>query len=1156
MSKDNREIRKRDGRIVNFQQEKITNAIWQAMQAVQVGSYREAKLLSEKVTWQLEEKFFKIASIPSVEDIQDIVEEVLIKSDYVQTARAYIRYRKEHEDIRSVRELFKNIEMVGQYLNRDTWEVKENSNQGFSLQGMNNYIKDQIVSSYWLTKIYPPSIQKAEESGDFHIHDLGTLGPYTYYGKEVVIGRRNGDIFLVSLQELFDSIEGEVELLSKEDEAYAKYPKNLEVLDKERWVKVTRVVRKKKDRDMHFIKNEGGRSVIVTDNHPIIARKKIRRSMDKIDCETTTKTVLTNRFTEIEAQKVKEEQDETLTVELNKLLRNEKLFQKDNIYLAKELYDQGVKDFFLEGMPFEEYREFNTDLKIGGVISANNNADPLRNKINLTENLGYFIGFYLAEGSIGPHRVSIKQKNAPESKKILRKVKNGARGLGCRVRVYEREKGGTVELRIVNTTLVRYLFQKIFKLGEKSREKRLPRDILKYNKDFVRGVVAGVLDGDGSISSSGTSIILRTSSRTMLEQLSVVLDLLGFTPRDRSLEGVGSVREYKGKKLVQNYPLFGLGFRVLNKELPSFKYKAAELSSKAWRAEDPGWHKVLNNDKTPIKDEYIYDITTESGTLIVNGMWNHNCVGWDLKDLLRVGFRGARGKLQSKPAKHFDTALMQVVNFLYTLQGEAAGAQAFDHFDVYLAPYIARDDLDYKDVKQSMQKFLFNMNVPTRTGFQAPFTNITLDLNVPTFMEDEPIVMRGASNSVYGNYQREIDMLNRAFAEVMMEGDARDRPFSFPIPTINITPTFEWDREPLLPTWDMTAKYGIPYFANFINGDMKPEDSRSMCCRLRLDKSELKKRGGGLFGSYALTGSCGVVTINMPRIGYEASNEDEYFELLAERMDLAKKSLEIKRKTLERLTEKGLYPYSRFYLRDVKQRNGKYWSNHFSTIGLNGMNESLLNFMDTTIATDEGIRFSKKVLEFMRDKLKEYQEKTGDLWNLEATPAESTCYRLARKDKEKYPDIRIYNMEVHDAETPYYTNSTQLPVGHTDDLFSALKLQEPLQIKYTGGTVLHGFIGEQLPSGATARRLVQKVMHHSEIPYFTITPTFSVCPTHGYLSGEHQTCPKCNAQTEVYSRVVGYLRPVNRWNRGKQQEFEERNTFKTKVAQGLTSTTS
>jgi anaerobic ribonucleoside-triphosphate reductase len=859
------------------------------------------------------------------------------------------------------------------------------------------------------------------------------------------------------------------------------------------------------------------------------------------------------------------------------------------------------------------------------------------------------------------------------------------------------------------------------------------------------------------------------------------------------------------------------------------------------------------------------------------------CVGWDLEDLLLSGFRGVRGKIESKPARHFDVALMQIVNFMYTLQGEAAGAVALSNFDTLLAPFIRVDKMKYEQVKQSMQKFLFNMNVPTRVGFQTPFSNVTLDLTVPGFMRNQPVIVGGkAMDTTYGEYQHEMEMFNRAFAETMLAGDASGRPFTFPIPTYNVTKDFPWDKPEMKPVWEMTAKYGIPYFANFVNSDMKPDDVRSMCplagnenvlirssrgrgveyssiiniyegnskrneyeifsdgrfvkgrfnkfnnqkmlkltldngheirmseehlnfvlynrnskkiytikgkelregmflpyslntyrgnggnselgffvgayagdgsvdrdasvvfslgegdkkktlkrlkqiaekyfgagcnvkesgktglvtlkvhskaavglckdfvngkerdkhynarlfdmsvdfrkgaieghyatdggnrnriytssrkmvetinmlaatlgattsiykddregrlgaepnysvlvyqlnrkkygnvwfkkkdrlwvriksiekipnktaycfevsngepvftagstgilthnCRLRLDKRELKVRGGGLFGSNPLTGSVGVVTLNLPRIAYEAENERDFFDILEQRMELAKESLIIKREILEQFTERGLYPYSRFYLRGIKKSEGKYWKNHFSTIGIIGMNDALLNFSGHDISQPQGRDFAVKVLEFMRGKLADYQQETGDIFNLEATPAEGTSYRLARIDRKLHPKIKIFNVEKYgknDAE-PYYTNSSQLPVGFTDDIFQALELQDPLQTKYTGGTVLHGFIGEKLPSVQATKTLVKTIAENFHLPYFTLSPTFSICPVHGYIPGEHEYCPKCDEESgkkvkcEVWSRSVGYLRPVEQWNEGKQQEFKDRKTF-------------
>ena len=523
------------------------------------------------------------------------------------------------------------------------------------------------------------------------------------------------------------------------------------------------------------------------------------------------------------------------------------------------------------------------------------------------------------------------------------------------------------------------------------------------------------------------------------------------------------------------------------------------------------------------------------------------CVGWDLKDLLVNGFKGVEGKVESGPPKHLRSALGQIVNFFYTLQGEAAGAQALSNFDTMLAPFVRFDGLNYRDVKQALQEFVFNINIPTRVGFQTPFTNITLDLFVPSNLKDHPVIVGGAyRDETYADFQAEMDLINRAFAEVMMEGDAKGRVFTFPIPTYNITADFDWDNPNLEPIWRMTGKYGIPYFSNFVNSDMSPDDARSMCCRLRLDNRELLKRGGGLFGANPLTGSIGVVTINLPRIGYAADSEPVFFADLQKKLLLAVESLQIKRKVLERFTEKNLYPYTKFYLRDIKSAGDLYWKNHFSTIGIIGMNEACLNFIGQDITTPYGQEFALKVMDFIRDEMAAVQEETGDIFNLEATPAEGTSYRLAMSDKKMFPAILCANeTDYRDGAAPYYTNSTQLPVNYTDDLFETLRLQDELQTRYTGGTVLHTYIGEQITDTQVLKNLVRKIAANYRLPYYTLTPTFSVCPSHGYLNGRQEICPTCSAETEVYSRVVGYLRPIKQWNDGKQAEFRRRKIFRT-----------
>lgn len=495
-----------------------------------------------------------------------------------------------------------------------------------------------------------------------------------------------------------------------------------------------------------------------------------------------------------------------------------------------------------------------------------------------------------------------------------------------------------------------------------------------------------------------------------------------------------------------------------------------------------------------------------SGALHIHDLGNLSvyCCGWDLLDLLVQGFGGVTTKIESSPPKHFQTALGQLVNFFYTLQGESAGAVAVSNFDTLLAPFIRYDGLSYPQVKQAIQEFIFNMNVPTRVGFQTPFSNITFDLTVPQMFLDQPVVIGGEYQATtYRDYQHEMNMINQAFAEVMLAGDAKGRVFSFPIPTYNLSRDFDWESKVLEPIWLMTAKYGIPYFANFINSDMHPDDARSMCCRLRLDNRELRKRMGGLFASIPLTGSIGVVTINLPQAAIKSKTENDFQDNLMKLLEISRTSLEIKRKLLEKYIDQDLYPYSAHYLRSVKSRTGSYWNNHFSTIGLIGMHEASKIITGMGIETARGKAFAERTLDFLLSVIDRFQQETGHLFNLEATPAEGASYRLARSDKKNYPEVFTSGS----SSAPYYTNSTQLPVNFSDDLFSVLDHQDTLQTRYTGGTVLHVFLGERIDDWKQVRNLVRTIAENYHLPYFTLTPTFSICPVHGYLSGEHQSCP-------------------------------------------------
>lgn len=596
--------------------------------------------------------------------------------------------------------------------------------------------------------------------------------------------------------------------------------------------------------------------------------------------------------------------------------------------------------------------------------------------------------------------------------------------------------------------------------------------------------------------------------------------------RERLRNVKNTVIDYK--KVVDNY-LKVEDWRVKENSTVTYSIgglilsEAGSITANYWLSEV--YDEEISNSHRQA-DIHIHDLSMLSGY----------CAGWSLKQLIEEGLGGIPGRITSSPAKHLSTLCNQMVNFLGIMQNEWAGAQAFSSFDTYLAPFVKVDNLSYHEVKQCIQSFIYGVNTPSRWGTQAPFTNITLDWTVPNDLAELPAIVGGKEMDFkYKDCKKEMDMVNKAFLEVMIEGDASGRGFQYPIPTYSITKDFDWsetENNKLL--FEMTAKYGTPYFSNYINSDMEPSDVRSMCCRLRLDLRELRKKSGGYFGSGESTGSVGVVTINMPKIAYLSKDEKEFFERLDHLMDIAARSLKIKRTVISNLLEDGLYPYTKRYLRSFE--------NHFSTIGLVGMNEAGLNarWLKKDMTHKETQDFSVKVLNHMRERLSDYQEEYGDLYNLEATPAESTSYRFAKHDKEKFPDIITAN----EHGTPYYTNSTHLPVGYTEDVFTALDIEDKLQTLYTSGTVFHVFLGEKLPTWQSAANLVRKIAENYALPYYTISPTYSICKVHGYIAGEHETCPTCGEKAEIYSRITGYYRPVNNWNDGKAQEFKDRVTYK------------
>lgn len=581
------------------------------------------------------------------------------------------------------------------------------------------------------------------------------------------------------------------------------------------------------------------------------------------------------------------------------------------------------------------------------------------------------------------------------------------------------------------------------------------------------------------------------------------------------------------KKLVDNY-LKALDWRVKENSTVTYSIGGLILSNSGAITANYWLSEVYDQeiaDAHRSGDIHIHDLSMLSGY----------CAGWSLKQLIQEGLGGVEGKISSAPAKHLSTLCNQMVNFLGIMQNEWAGAQAFSSFDTYLAPFVKADHLSYREVKQCIQSFVYGVNTPSRWGTQAPFTNITLDWTVPQDLAELPAIVGGKNMDFkYKDCKPEMDMVNKAFIETMIEGDCNGRGFQYPIPTYSITKDFDWsDTENNRLLFEMTAKYGTPYFSNYVNSDMKPSDVRSMCCRLRLDLRELRKKSGGYFGSGESTGSVGVVTINLPRIAYLSKTPQEFYQRLDRIMDISARSLKIKRDVITRLLDAGLYPYTKRYLGT--------FNNHFSTIGLIGMNEVCLNaaWIRKDLSAKSSQQFAIEVLNHMRSRLSDYQEQYGDLYNLEATPAESTTYRLAKHDVERYPDIITANRN----GTPYYTNSSHLPVGYTDDIFTALDIEDPMQVLYTSGTVFHAFLGERLSNWKSAATLVRKIAENYRLPYYTISPTYSVCPNDGYISGEVWTCPKCGAPTEVYSRITGYYRPVKNWNAGKAQEFKDRKTY-------------
>jgi len=982
-------IRKRDGSVVPFRKEKIVEAIWNAVKAVGGNDKHKAEKLTDLIIELLDARYGE-GSIVEVEDVQDLVEKTLIEKRHAKTAKAYILYRKSHEELRTVKGLFDTIEAVEDYIGLNDWMVKENSNMGFSLQGLNNYIATKIVSNYWLRRIYPEAIRAVHENVDLHVHDLGILGAYC-------VGWDLKDLLITG----FRGVPGKVE---------SKPPKHL---------------RTALGQMVNFFYTLQGET----------AGAQAFSNFDTLLCPFI-------RYDELDYKQVKQAMQEFLF----------------NLAVPTRVGFQCMSED-TEILTPDGWAGHN-DLKKGDVIKT----------------------FNLEKGVI---------ENKPIKKLFAREYKGVMYNLKNRIQDQLISPGHRIVRKKFQTQ--NYVLEEV-------------EDVKKMKSPFIIPVSGKNIKKDVKISDNEIKLLSWVISEGTIENYSSYRHSSRITIYQSKIKNLEKYREIVGllKKFKLTYseqdssPALGDSVKMIRLN--------AESSRQI--------HKMLgSSESVNFIPKKLLEMSTKQSRLFLETYIKAD--GFE-KCKIATTDKGILDGLQQ-------IAVSAEYGFTVLTRNPTIGKKLIyvlrliKHQETYIQKI---EEVNYKGViwcpNTDNETVIARRNGKVFITGNTPFTNITMDLRIPDYMRNEPVIIGGQpQRETYGEFQKEADMLNKAFAECMIEGDASGRVFTFPIPTYNITKDFDWDNPNYDLIWEMTAKYGIPYFSNFINSDMKPEDARSMCCRLRIDHSELKKRGGGLFGANPLTGSIGVVTVNMPRIGFTAVDEKDFFTKIDGLMELAKESLEIKRKTLEKFTTLGLYPYSRFYLRVVHQRFGEYWKNHFGTIGLLGVNEAIMNFMPgENIASEKGREFGIKILDFMRTKLEEYQKETGNLYNLEATPGEGTTYRFAKNDKKRFGKIKVANEEsIKDGKAPFYTNSTLLPVDYTDDLFEALELQDGLQVKYTGGTVFHGYVGEKLEP-ENVKKLVRKIAEKFELPYFTLTPTFSICPHHGYLAGDHEYCPKCDEELE------------------------------------------
>jgi len=1177
-----RKIRKRDGKITDFNPIKITEAVWKAAQAVGGKDYKKSIEITDIVMERLE-KELKKGEIPTVEQVQDIVEKTIIEEGHAKTAKAYILYRKQHQDMREIGGLLKDIDVVDGYLSMMDWKVQENSNMAYSLQGLNVYATENIISHYWLNKIYPPEIGDAHIKGSYHIHDLGTLGAYCvgwdlrdilllgFQGVSGKIESKPAKHFSTALMQVVNylyTLQGEAagaQALSNFDSLLAPFIR----YDGLNYKDVKQEMQKFLF-NMNVPTRVGFQSL--AHDEPVIYRKN-----GKIKAELVGKLIEEN-FGENRKSIINNiDGYGNPSKDSFAIIPNDK-YEVISFNKKGEIQWRPVKALIkhrVQTNGFKRIRTGSGEIKVSPAHSLfksnSNHIKPVMAKElecvkpNSTLNgKNHILAVNkLKQNMLGDKdkidlfdlieeipekikkRIFIQAKDISSIKEKIGKLYGSLKeflyknGRTDKSTLYEGFRNNIVSFE----TYIKYSDEiredaKIYikPYNENLYDRYLSKEKLK---NFVKLVAWFITEGKASQSG-----IIISQEKTKSKEILDIAKSLGINVTMEETRGYSNKTQSKTNTIISNMKMSGLytyllpylaGATSKEKTVPSFifdlnsDYRNIFLET-LFKGDGYFDKKSKRISYSSMSDKLLTSISMLS---IVNE--------WRVRVIPKSKGRAGTLLIYKNPRKKLGIVIQ-----------ETAGVPVYEIND-YKNDWEWEYDISV-DIKDCEENFVGGTGLVFYHN--SPFTNITLDLTVPDYMKDEPAIIGGElKNDNYSDFADEIDMINKSFAEIMYDGDAKGRPFTFPIPTINITKNFKWDNDNLDPIWNMTAKYGIPYFSNFINSDMKPDDVRSMCCRLRISNRELRKRGGGLFGANPKTGSIGVVTINMPQIGYLAKDDNDFFKRLDELMELAKQSLEIKRELIENFTFSGLHPYSRFYLSDVKKTFGEYWKNHFSTIGLIGMNDALLNFMNKSIGDKEGKVFTEKVLNHMRDKMADYQEETGNIFNLEATPAEGASYRLSRIDKAQYPDIRIYNQEKYNGGRrrnvePYYTNSTQLPVGYTSDVFEALDLQDSLQSKYTGGTVLHIFLGEDSPSPEATKKLIRKVAENYSLPYYTLTPTFSVCPDHGYIAGEHQICPTCEAQKkttacEVYSRVVGYLRPVSQWNRGKQQEFKDRKMFNT-----------